>query len=208
MRTFSRKTCKRVFHNENVNKSACFPSRVVILTRRSKEESPACTRDPSQKLRMTGGCFLRTFPEKRVNGCSRKRLVAPRRRREGVYNRTAKASVTFCGEAARRSGERWIPQNPPRVKRSPRRRARRSRQTALSEESAVHIVEYMTTSRRRMIRIPAADSRRRFGAARRWAASPRGRRAWRRLPRRLFGAAPRFGRESFARSRCTAPDCP
>ena len=54
-------------------------SRVVILTQRSKEESPAYTRDPSaQPQDDRGECFFRAFPEERVRGYSRKRLVAKR----------------------------------------------------------------------------------------------------------------------------------
>ncbi len=51
------------FPNANVNQSACFPPRVVILTQRSKEESPACAQDPSLKRRMTGGAFHFPFPK-------------------------------------------------------------------------------------------------------------------------------------------------
>ncbi len=40
----------------------------------------------------------------RAAGAPRKRLVAKRRRYEGVYNRIAAASAIACGEEERRSG--------------------------------------------------------------------------------------------------------
>ena len=82
---------------ENVNKSVCFPSPRVILTKRSEEESPVYARDPSLKRRMTGARFKRTFPSKRVRGVTRKWLAAPRRafpeKRVNGYSRKRKQGV-------------------------------------------------------------------------------------------------------------------
>ena len=65
------------------------------------------------------------FPKIVYAGLPAKGWQRSERRNARVKKGVAEASVTFCGEEARRSSERRFPQKAPQVKRSPRRRAER-----------------------------------------------------------------------------------